>query len=190
MPNQAWLGAVRRVLDDTIPEPLGIATLIGVENFSFDVLTFGYSLGLISANDAVAIELERLNLAITLSDAEEEIALALSDELDRVEDRLRVGSGESCENSHAKELWLYAIVGQMRREWPEIGSIFPQFQFGELDSAWGGDNFLKSFLVKSPLNKWYFGKRAYRQFVRILDQELRAERARLGLSGVAGDNAE
>lgn len=181
MGNQDWLRAVRSVLEEAVPQASGIESLIGTENFDFGVLCFGYSLELIKSSDAVAIELDRYNLRVSLSHVEQAIAFALFDELDHVEDTLSVGCHEISEDSHVKEIWLYTIVSLMRRRWPAIGSDFPERQFVELHAAWGGDNFLSSFLARSPLNRWYFGECARRRFLRILDQDLLAERARLGL---------
>lgn len=187
MEGEEWFRVVRATLGDLLADTTGVLDFIDPKQVQLADLVLGYRLALIGARDAVAIQLSRLELGLPLSEDEEWIALTLGDDLRTVEEFLVNFHPNQDSLERAKEYWLYAIVALLRRKWPGTTLDFPEQQYVELQNAWDGSSFLKSFLhTGAGLNRWYFGHAARRKFLSNLDDALVNEGARLDIVILGG----
>ena len=95
-----------------------LSTWVKLESVTWDVQRFGVENGFLSSHDAVHFALARLKAKIVVSSTEEEIALLLSDELDRFPELLTAGPAPDREI--AARVWAFTGLSEVRFRWATL----------------------------------------------------------------------
>lgn len=168
---------------ETISQVVGLKCIdqswvgwVSEEAMGLDALSFGFRLRLLKAPDAVAVEVTRMKLGVPLGPVEEEIALALPDEMRRVEDLLDSHSVPADAEEGVLRLWHYVVLCQARQRWATDGE--PQLEFKEIEEQWGSIEPSWSLLNTKGFDSFYFGRGARARFLKRVDSYLAEEKKR------------
>jgi len=180
MKDPRWFEDVRAALQ---PYVAGIDRLhfleanISVGALGIDELSTGFRLGLVSASDAVAIELRRYKKGIALRPEETSIALALPDEQRHVEDLLVSHVADSSTEPTVLRRWHYLVIALARLHWLTTGE--PLSELAEIEEQWRPTNLPHDVMSPAGRDGFFFGNGARRRLVLKLGEYLSAERADL-----------
>lgn len=153
--------------------------LVRLDQITPPVLLFGYRTGVLSSQQAVDVELLRLNAGLPLSASEVEIALRLSDDLDGI-DKLLEAESDEADIDFARRVWTYVGVTLLREHWGTVRE--PMLELAALVEELGEVAQYSTFVYHHPLKifRRRFGKK---DFLEALDDQLRADGAALGPNG-------